>query len=228
MPTPGPTFVGKVQMDLGVLSRVRMDNGVREQLALLDEPWIRQAFNLKRAYMTIEVPVEGHDLPLAVLNTHLSAFSYGDGTLEKQVAALRAWIDARPAGQPWIVAGDLNLLPSDDDPARLGRDASYYDSDSKAIGMLQDQFEEVAGTARLAPEQRTYVPPKAQATDRKIDWMFYGGPLVLREARVGQEYVHLSDHMPMRAVFVVGEAAEEEPADPEAEAPSAEGGDAPD
>lgn len=205
VPAPGPSvFLGRVDMALGLLSRAPMARAQRHQLPLLDEPAYRQAFNLKRALITAEVEVAGWDQPLAVGTTHLSAFSFGDGTLQKQVAMLQAWMEARPAGQPWILSGDFNLLPTGDDKARLSTERDLYADSDSPIDPLLAQFAEAMGD-QLDPANRTYLPYGHDEPDRKIDYIFYGGPLYVTQASVMREASAISDHLPMRATFVVGE-----------------------
>ena len=66
----------------------------------------------------------------------------------------------------------------------------------------------------LAPENRTYLSYGTSEPDRKIDYVFIGGPIHLLEAQVIRgEALEISDHLPIRAKFVVGDA----PAAPEPE-----------
>ena len=55
----------------------------RYQLPLLQESRLRRLFNLRRACLA--TPLRGPSR-VSLLNTHLSAFSFGDGTVDKQVA----------------------------------------------------------------------------------------------------------------------------------------------
>jgi endonuclease/exonuclease/phosphatase family metal-dependent hydrolase len=219
VPKPFANPLGRVDMHLAILSRAPLSNALRTQLALLDEPRIIQVFNLKRALLTAEVEVEGLDQPLAVAVTHLSAFSFGDGTLAAQVAALDAWMAARPPGQPWILAGDMNLLPTGDDKSRLAVERDLYADTDSPIDPLLAKYTELLGNDRqLAPEHRTYLPFGADEPDRKIDYVFVGGPVEVLDARVMREHAAISDHLPVLARLRVGGAP---PApDPAPEAPS--------
>lgn len=226
VPVPSGDALGKVDMELALLSHAPMSHGERIQLAMLDEARVRRMFNLKRALLWAEVQVEGLDQPLAIASTHLSAFSYGDGTLEKQVQQLNDWMAARPPGQPWILAGDMNLLPPGDDKDRLTQEADLYADESNPIEPLfQAGWQEVFGDAQLDPENRTYVSFGQAEPDRKIDYIFYGGPIHVLEAEVVRgEALEISDHLPIRAQFVIGDkpqpasedtlAPTEPPADP--------------
>ncbi len=105
LPYPGPTLLGKVDMQLSTLSRFKIESSKRHQLALLDEPGWRQAMNLKRAILETTVPLaDGGEIRLG--NTHLSAFSRGDGTLEKQIGQLDDWMGHDPH---FVLGGDFNI-----------------------------------------------------------------------------------------------------------------------
>ena len=200
VPHPPRAPMGRVDMHLGLLSQRGLLDAERTALPLLSEPRLRQMFNLKRAILSAAVPIEGGGI-LRVANTHLSAFSHGDGTLAKQVAVLKAWMDAQPPDQPWILAGDFNLLPPGDDPARLATESNLYRDATNPIEALlpefREAFVEVFGTA-LAPAARSY-QPFGQQPDRKIDYLFFGGPLEVCSAEVLAS--DLSDHLPLMATF---------------------------
>ena len=214
VPVPSGNALGKVDMELSLLTQTQLSSGERIQLAMLDEGRARRMFNLKRALLWGEVPVQGMELPLAIAVTHLSAFSFGDGTLEKQIGQLQAWMEARPEGQPWILAGDFNLLPPGDDKMRLEHERDLYaDSNNPVDVLFEAGFQEIFAD-QLAPENRTYLSYGTSEPDRKIDYVFYGGPIHLMEAEVIRgEALEISDHLPIRAKFVVGDA----PAPPEPE-----------
>jgi endonuclease/exonuclease/phosphatase family metal-dependent hydrolase len=202
VPSPMPVPLGRVDMNLGIFTRGPLTGAKRLALPLLDESRLRQAFNLKRAVLAGQAPIDGHPLPLRLAVTHLSAFSHGDGTLERQVAVLAKWMEEQsddPA-QPWILAGDFNLLPPGDDPARLTVESSLYADAKNPIEELIPRFRTLFPVADLLAEQaRSYVPYGADAPDRKIDFVFIGGPIEVVSARVGREHIALSDHLPLVA-----------------------------
>jgi endonuclease/exonuclease/phosphatase family metal-dependent hydrolase len=202
VPHPLPVPLGRVAMDLAILTAGPLladPPAERIALPLLVESRFRQAFNLKRALLTAAVPVEGWDRPLLLAVTHLSAFSHGDGTLDRQVAVLAEWMAAHPPEQPWILAGDLNLLPPGDDPARLHLEAEHYTAgDGNPLHALIPRFRTATPVAELLGEaHRTYLPHGAAAPDRKIDYVFVGGPVRVDAVRVAVEHGALSDHLPM-------------------------------
>ena len=204
VPHPPTDPMGRVQMDLALLTKPTMERAIRHQLPLLNESRIRQAFNLKRALLEAHIPINGAEADhLAIAVTHLSAFSHGDGTMSKQITALEQWMAQHPPDQPWILAGDLNLLPPDDNPARLGEDAELYADGDNPIASMVARFEAVLQPL-TDPENRTYIPFDATEPDRKIDYIFFGGPLILEDSRVLKEESlrgDLSDHLPIWARF---------------------------
>lgn len=193
VPHPAHQHMGRVDLNLATLSRFPIESARRLDLPRLAEPWIRRVFNLKRAILEARIPIEGGGV-LRLGNTHLSAFSRGDGTLGRQVAALEGWME-RPG--PAILAGDLNLLPPGDDPARLSTEGTLYTDDGNPVERLFGRWREVFGDAQLAPAHRTYQPFDGDP-DRKIDYAFVREVEVLG-ARVLREYSEWSDHLPILA-----------------------------
>lgn len=202
VPHPSHEPMGRVNLNLGTLSRYEFTSARRHQLALLDEPRWRQFFNLKRAILETTIPIGvGAKRPSLILgNTHLSAFSGGDGTLDKQITQIEAWIESIPNGQPWILAGDFNLLPPKDVPSRLGDDGKLYADAQNPIERLTNKYN-VAFPELLSENARTYLPFGANKPDRKIDYIFYGGPIEIESATVLREASALSDHLPLEIQF---------------------------
>ena len=118
-------------MHLCTLSKYQLGDATRHQLPLLRESRVRQLFNLRRC--VLETPlVNGPTL----FNTHLSAFSYGDGTVERQVARLRDLVE----GKEFLLAGDLNSLTPYENAASLAKDeaALYPESNTPAAPLYDD------------------------------------------------------------------------------------------
>lgn len=202
VPHPSHEPMGRVNLNLSTLSRYEVTSARRHQLALLNEPRWRQFFNLKRAILETTIPIGvGANRPNLILgNTHLSAFSGGDGTLDKQITQIEAWIESIPEGQPWILAGDFNLLPAGDNPSRLGKDSELYADAKNPIERLTQKYTH-AFPELLSPEARTYLPFGAGEPDRKIDYIFYGGPIEIQSAAVLREASAISDHLPLEISF---------------------------
>jgi len=202
VPHPLRRPLGRVDMHLAVLTPAGLAAGQRHALPLLNESRLRQMFNLKRALLTAELPVAGLSQNLAIAVSHLSAFSAGDGTLQEQLTVLREWMDQRSPDQPWILGADLNAIPPGDDPSRLKAHSESYRTAQPALESLLKAHKSVFSRP-LDPESRTYLPFGASEPDRTIDYIFYGGPLELRGARVAREYSTLSDHLPLVSRFAV-------------------------
>ncbi len=192
VPAPPHEPLGRVDTHLAIFSRFALRAGERLDLPRLDEPRIRQAFNLKRALLWAELPVAG-EAPLRIGDTHLSAFSRGDGTLHRQVAAVDRWMGR---DERFVLAGDFNLLPPGDDPGRLEAEGELYADEQNPMEALIPARREAFEGALLAPESRSYLPFGAAAPDRKIDYVFAGRALTVVDARV-IERLDISDHLPL-------------------------------
>ena len=201
VPSPAHQHLGRVDFNLANFSRYAMEKGKRYALPQLKESFIRQAFNLKRAVLKVEIPIEGQKAPLVLFNTHLSAFSYGDGTMHKQAKYLYDLTqEAEKAGALWLLAGDMNLLPPGDDPKRLGeKEAAYYSPDAEnPIRLLFDKLQNAVSLADYKKEPtrfNTYIPFNAKKADRWIDHTFLSKRIKLERYEVIQNF--LSDHLPI-------------------------------
>jgi endonuclease/exonuclease/phosphatase family metal-dependent hydrolase len=207
VPTPSHEHMGRVNLNLAIISSFSLSDSKRHQLALLDEPRWRQYFNLKRAILESSLPLEGNRGVLRVAVTHLSAFSKGDGTLNKQIAQVKEWMDSQPEDQPWILAGDFNLLPPDDTASRLGEDSELYSDETNPIEDIIPSYQ-TAFPKSLINKHRTYLPFGAEKPDRKIDYIFYGGPIEIKHAVVLRDQSHVSDHLPLKIVFQIKDLAQ--------------------
>lgn len=201
VPVPVHAPLGRVDMGFTVLSRYRIRPGTRVALSPLDEPRIRRAFNLRRALLQLVLEREAGD-PLHVFLTHLSAFSRGDGTLDRQVDTLVR--EAAGTAGPLLLAGDLNSLPLGDDPARLGAAASLYPEARTPIAPLYQALEPVHAPSGPGEPARdgTYVPWGSNRPDRTIDYLF-GRSLSVDRVEVLQEGAAWSDHLPIVADLVL-------------------------
>lgn len=201
VPVPLRRPLGRVDLHLVTASRFGVSWARRRALPLLDEPLWRRAFNLKRAVLEAAVPLADAPVPLLLLNTHLSAFSRGDGTLGRQISALMErlrFLDSR--GIPWILAGDLNLLPPGDSPARLGAEAREYADRENPILPLYRRYRSgvpAEEEARAPSRFYTYLPYGAKRPDRRLDYVFVSDLVDLHELRVMPEEPPSSDHLPL-------------------------------
>eukprot|EP00948_MAST-09A_sp_MAST-9A-sp1_P002700 g2700.t1 len=208
VPTPNHEFMGKVDFHMAVLSKFPIKRATRHQLPMLDEPWWRRMFNLKRAIMDIRFDVQGGG-SFSALNTHLSAFSYNDGTPEKEIAQIIEHCDKLDAeGVSWLLVGDFNQLPPGDDPKRLGEDSKYYyPLGSTPITALLAKQRSLMEVKRWESEPRettrfnSYVPFWKDVPDRVLDWMFVSKGMDAKDYEVVY-HGHIktaSDHLPLAA-----------------------------
>ncbi|TNE50863.1 MAG: hypothetical protein EP343_06850 [Deltaproteobacteria bacterium] len=203
VPTPSHQHMKRVDMHLAVFSRYPIKRATRHALPMLKESFLRRAFNLKRAVLEVEIPLkEGGSLTL--LDTHFSAFSFGDGTMAKQVKKLSSLMEAADkAGNPWIASGDLNLVAPGFDPQKSlpKKEASYYPAkDKNPIKALYDKWTPALSPAEYnkSPNQyNTYVMYGKKQPDRWIDHTFVNSKTKVLKYKVLQEFVNISDHMPV-------------------------------
>ncbi len=207
VPVPLREPLGRVDMHLATGSRFRMAWARRHALPLLDEWFWRRAFNLKRAILETAVPLSGFSRPLVLLNTHLSAFSHGDGTLSRQVDVIMARLKRLDeGGYPWILAGDFNMLPPGESGRRLGDEAKYYSGARSPMARLFRRYRTaVSAKAYAADPSRhyTYIKFGAKEPDRRIDYIFVSAMVRVFDVRVLHPHPYPSDHLPLLLIASV-------------------------
>jgi endonuclease/exonuclease/phosphatase family metal-dependent hydrolase len=206
VPIPRNEPLGRVDLHLTVMSRFALGPATRRALPLLRESTVRRLFNLKRALLEVRLPVrDGPDFTL--LQTHLSAFSRGDGSLAAQVALVDERLAALEAGgAPWVLEGDLNALAPGDDAARLAPDErALYPEATTPVQPLVDHWHDPVGDGwRTDPERwRTFLPYPDEVPDRTLDYVFHGGAVRALDHRVVREATGWSDHLPLLFTFEV-------------------------
>lgn len=198
LPVPTHQMLGHMDAHMAILSRFDMRDADRIALAMLNEAFYRQWFNIKRCIQAVKVPVEGGGV-LRIANTHLSAFSYGDGTLPKQVAALADWMAKDDC---FLLGGDFNLLPPGDDPTRLSVEGDAYADPINPLESLTRRFKTAVPPEKwLEPAFRTYLPFGAAEPDRMIDYVFHGNEVEIVSVEVLRQHDQLSDHLPVVVRF---------------------------
>ena len=202
VPHPSHKHMKRVNMQLAVFSRYTIKRATRHALPQLNESFLRKAFNLKRAVLEVEIPLkEGGSLIL--FDTHLSAFSFNDGTMVRQIKKIAELTQAaEKSGSPWLIAGDFNLLPPGFDRQKLGKqEAAYYpDAKDNPIATLFKTWTPGIAPAdyNKSPETyNTYLPPKAKKADRWIDHVFVGTKTKVVKYEVLSQYGPISDHLPI-------------------------------
>lgn len=201
VPFPRHEHMGQVNMHLSVFSRYQLGPATRWQLPLLDEPVYRRLFNLRRALFEIRMPIVGGG-DLALFNTHLSAFSHGDGTLLKQIMRVGQIVyERKEAGLPVVLAGDFNSLSPGFDKRQLRqRDRHWYAEDQTPVGLLFGRLSSAVSAAEYATGgmavHGTYGHFGSDTPDRVLDYVFHDGVEQLGfETRT--QHLDISDHAPM-------------------------------
>lgn len=209
---PHPKIMGAVGMKLVTLSKYRIDAATRYRLPLIPENALRQQFNLKRAVLQTDLPIEGGGI-FAVLNTHLSAFAQGTDTLERQVLVIKQIMDRLSQnGIPWIAGGDFNLLPPGPAYSRLpGEEKADYRPQSEIIPLF-NAYHAVPSLDEANGDHYerwyTHFPndPAIKKPDKTIDYIFYGNSVKLRGHHVRHaDTLAISDHLPVVAEFTIPE-----------------------
>lgn len=207
-----PQILGPVNMQLATLSRYRIERSVRHQLPRKENNFIVRPFDFQRALLETHIAADG-DTTVAVINTHYEAWAAGTGLMERQVAKTRALLQKLDAqGTRWVLGGDLNLLPPDDNQQRqriLAAGTGNYDEDPQ-VKLLYDSYRGIPSLQHLgAGDPRawyTHFPndPTVAGPDRTIDYQFYSNQWSLDEAYIIQDSaLEISDHLPVVGVYSV-------------------------
>jgi len=206
---PHPRIMGAVGTKLSIISKYKIHTAKRHQLSLIPEDPISQLFNFKRALLDARLPLEEGG-ELAVLTTHLSAFSKGTDTLQRQVTQIDQHLQQLDKEKTaWIIGGDFNLLPPNSYPLLAEAQRVNYQPDS-AIDVLYQRYAAIPSLQATQSAQRsawfTYYSndPSVKRSDRTIDYYFYSRRLSLKHAFIEREGApRLSDHLPIIADITI-------------------------
>jgi exonuclease III len=131
--------------------------------------------------------------------------------MERQIARTEALLQSLDtAGVPWVLGGDLNLLPPDNNRQRqriLAAGTGSYDENPQ-IESLYRKYRGIPSLQQLtlgdAKAWYTHFPndPTATGPDRTIDYQFYSDQWFLDDAYIMQEEaLQISDHLPVVGVY---------------------------
>ena len=203
IPHPSHKHLRGMDMHLGTLSRYQTQTGSRHQLALLNEPWYRRVFNLKRAALVTPMTTED-GRTLQVINTHLSAFSNADDTLPTQIQQLQN-ILADTNTKPIILAGDFNALPPGFDREQTANPEHYHQKASPIEPLFNELTSSISADALIAEPEKygTYRPFRSKTADRTIDYVF-GSSVTFHDHQVIRTE-GLSDHEPILVTVSLNE-----------------------
>ncbi len=205
-----PNIMGPVDMRLLTLSRHRIESATRHQLPRPEINPVERPFYFQRAILeTRHARSDGSSI--AMLNTHFEAWGAGTGVMQRQVAHTLQILESLDAGGvPWMLGGDLNLLPPDEQRqrTRIGLAQTGVYDEEPAIRPLYDNYGAIPSLENLLGENEsawfTHMPndPTVSAPDRTIDYIFYSDQWRLDSAKVLQgSSWKVSDHLPMVGSF---------------------------
>jgi endonuclease/exonuclease/phosphatase family metal-dependent hydrolase len=203
---PHPMVLGRAGMKLSIVSKHPLSSAKRHQLALTPDNIIATHLGVKRAILEATVPLKEGGV-LALLNTHLEAFSKQSDTLEKQVAHVSAILSALDAeDMPWVIGGDFNLLPANQYQTLLPNQQTYYRPNSEIIALTR-QYPRIPSEENITKEPKRWFTfysndPELKEPDRTLDYLFYSPLLTCTASTIRQhDTIGISDHFPVSATF---------------------------
>jgi len=211
-----PDVMGPVNMKLLTLSKYRITRSVRHQLPRIPRSFLLEPFHFQRALLESHIATD-QGYGLALVNTHFDAWGAGTDIMRRQIRkteeVLRALDDQ---SIPWVLGGDLNLLPPDNNRQRddiLAAGTGHY-NEVPELGPLYKKYRGVPSLDDLTSEDSsawyTHFPndPTVTGPDRTIDYLFYSDQWNLVDAYVRQEdTLHISDHLPVVGAYKLGTSA---------------------
>jgi endonuclease/exonuclease/phosphatase family metal-dependent hydrolase len=209
---PLPEIWGAVGMKMSIISKYKLENGLRYALpSITSDNIIRKQFNVKRAIHTAQMPINGGG-SVQLLNTHLSAFAQGTNTMEKQIAFIQHVLSQfNPAKDNVILAGDFNLVASKVSYNRLDKKRQgHYNPVQSELTPLIKKYNSIPSLAEIEGENyakwftHSSNDDDSIEPDKTIDYMFYLGGLTLKEHYIkAGDARKISDHLPVIATFSV-------------------------
>jgi endonuclease/exonuclease/phosphatase family metal-dependent hydrolase len=205
---PHPKIWGPVGIKQVILSKYTIAESRRFNLPMLPVNSFIQRLSARRAILQAVLPVQG-GRDLAVMNTHLEAFTVGTNIMEQQVRYMDQMLSRLSAdGKSWVIGGDLNLLPAGQYDRLPVNEQGYYNPDTE-ISTLYDKYRIVPSMQDLAAGQEKWFTywgndPALKKPDRTLDYLVYSDGLELVESRVRTHDTDtLSDHFPVIAIYKV-------------------------
>lgn len=204
---PHPRILGSVGMKLGTLSRFHIARAERLQLPTIPADPLSRQFQLKRALLVSYLPIRGGG-ELVAINTHFDAFAQGDDTMRRQVAMTDDLLrQLQAAGAPWVLGGDLNLLPPGQYQQLPEDQRGWYAADSE-LQDLARRYPMIPSLQQASGAEQarwyTHFPndPAVSGPDRTLDYLFHSPSLTPLASQVRQhDTLAISDHLPVIGRF---------------------------
>jgi endonuclease/exonuclease/phosphatase family metal-dependent hydrolase len=206
---PHPKLFGSLGMKTAIISKYKITEAERYNLPVLPVGFVLQQVSGQKLILQALLPVEDGS-QIAVMSTHLDAFTIGSDIMTKQLNRLRAQIKNLDLQNiPWILGGDFNLLPPGQYEQLIKSHQSYYNANTEIENFYEEanlipSLKDVSG----ADAKRWFTffgnDPRLDGPDRTLDYLVYSEQLRLVESYVRQtDTQKLSDHLPVFAVFEI-------------------------
>jgi len=212
--------LGRVNSGNAILSRWPFQEATRIALPLIaSQSWLTRYFYLKRNLLKSRIDVPGMG-KVAVLNTHLAAFSQ-DGTRQEQVREIEGELGhLDEQGETFVIGGDFNLIPPGSERTRGFPDQQCEKEDFQAsdytdkLDVLEGLYDSYHAAIPLETYHANNEPYFTYTGDvdvgwtRKIDYLFTNGGFRAGSGLVhqgpeqgGMSTLERSDHAPITAEF---------------------------
>ncbi|HKM58656.1 MAG TPA: endonuclease/exonuclease/phosphatase family protein [Chthoniobacterales bacterium] len=209
---PHPKILGSAGTMLVLFSRYRIASGRRYQLPLTPGNLVDQDFNLKRAMLEVELPLT-NGKSITILNTHLEAFPKRTNVMERQLQSVLERLDRLSRqNQPWLIAGDFNLLPPGQS-ARLRPENRGKHREPSELGPLYERYHGIPPIPDATGDQmrRCFTFTQKSGTGRipvrTLDYIFTSPTITPCGYLVPEkEMIEVSDHLPLIAEFTLPDA----------------------
>ena len=203
---PHPRIMGSVGMKLSTISKYRINEARRHQLAVLPKDPITRQFHLKRAILETRLPLtDGNQL--VILNTHLESFDQGTSVRQRQVDQILSLLtQLSREGFTWVIGGDFNLVPSESAYRRLVESEKRSYRPKTEISTIYQLYRGVPSLDQVNGSDYkkwfTHFSNKPFITkpDRTLDYIFISNNIQLGRHYVRQkDTFQISDHFPVVA-----------------------------
>ncbi|MBB4866979.1 endonuclease/exonuclease/phosphatase family metal-dependent hydrolase [Pseudomonas nitritireducens] len=205
---PNPHVWGSAGRKLVTFSRFQIASAERIALPQRSSIPLLRLFAPQPALLLSDLPIRGGG-HFSVINTRLERPD-GDDTPQRQVEALEAQLSTlQAAGRPWLLGGDLGLLPLGQYPYLPDVLRAPYRPNSE-LNLLAARFPVIPAVEESSGVDQenwyTHFPndPRVHKPDRTLDYLFHSPGLSRVDARVRRhDTLRISNHLPLIARFLL-------------------------
>ncbi|WP_371233062.1 endonuclease/exonuclease/phosphatase family protein [Pseudomonas sp. QE6] len=205
---PNPHVFGSAGRKLVTFSRFQIAGGERIALPQRSSIPLLRLFAPQPALLQSALPIRGGG-QLTVINTRLERPN-GDDTPQRQVEVLEAHLNAlQTTGNPWLLGGDLGLLPLGQYPYLPEVLRAPYRANSE-LNLLAARYPVIPAVQESSGAEQaqwyTHFPndPRVHNPDRTLDYLFYSPRLSRLDASVRRnDTLRISNHLPLNGRFLL-------------------------